>query len=94
MKLVTVSEAKSRLSALIEAAESGEEVLILRGSRPAVVLRPVSESDLTLTPEFSDKALASFDREIKAERKAGHLGKLGTTPSEAVAALRKWKSRG
>jgi len=94
MKLVTVSQAKGRLSALIEAAEKGEEVLILRGSRPAVTLRPVSESDLTLVPELSDKALDAFDREIEADRKAGRLRKLGETPQEIAAALRKLKRHG
>ena len=42
MKMVTISEAKSKLSALIESAEHGEQVLILRGSRPAVTLIPIN----------------------------------------------------
>ena len=93
MKLVTVSEAKSRLSALIEAAENGEEVLILRGSKPAVCLKPVSENDLMMVPELSDKALDGFDAEIEADRKAGELRKLGDTPEEAIRALRTLKKR-
>lgn len=63
MKMVTISEAKCKLSALIEAAEADEEILIFRGSRPAVMLRPVSEDDVTLAPQFSEKALDSFERE-------------------------------
>ena len=73
MKMVTISEAKSKLSALIEAAEAGEEVLIFRGSRPALMLRPVSEDDVMLAPEFSEKTLDSFEREIERDRKTGRL---------------------
>lgn len=91
MKMVTISEAKSKLSALIEAAEAGEEILIFRGSRPAVMLRPVSEDDITLAPEFSQKALDSFEREIERDRKTGRLQKLGDSPASAASTLRKLK---
>lgn len=41
MTTVTVHAAKTNLSKLIELAESGEEVVIARGSQPAVKLIPV-----------------------------------------------------
>lgn len=41
----TVHTAKSQLSRLIEAALAGEEVVISRGSRPAVRLVPIAQSD-------------------------------------------------
>jgi prevent-host-death family protein len=41
---VTVHAAKTNLSRLIAAAEAGEEVVILRGSVPAVRLVPVGEA--------------------------------------------------
>jgi prevent-host-death family protein len=42
MSTFTVHEAKTNLSKLIERAEAGEEVIIARGSKPAVRLVPVS----------------------------------------------------
>ncbi len=88
MKIVTVSEAKSRLSAYIKSAEQGEQVVIMRGSKPAVVLRPVSEKDLSLAPGFPHHALAEFETEIAQDRKKGLLHKLGKDSNEAAAALR------
>lgn len=41
----TVHTAKTQLSKLIEAALRGEEVVIARGSKPAVRLVPVAQSD-------------------------------------------------
>jgi prevent-host-death family protein len=91
MKIVTISEAKSKLSSLIDSVEHGEQVLIMRGSHPAVTLTPVSEEDLSFSPEFSLKTLHSFESEIAAERKAGKLVPLGKNSEEAANALRKLK---
>jgi prevent-host-death family protein len=87
MKLVTVSQAKSKLSSYIKAAEAGEQVVIMRGSKPAVILRLISEDELSVVPEIPASALAAFDAEIERDRKAGKLVKLGDTPQEAGAAL-------
>ncbi len=40
---ITIHEAKTQLSKLIERALAGEEVIISRGSHPVVKLVPVSE---------------------------------------------------
>lgn len=93
MKLVTVSQAKSRLSSYIKSAQDGEEVVIMRGSKPAVILRPISEEDLQAVPEIPLSALAEFDAEIERDRKAGRLIQLGDTPEETVAALRKMRRK-
>jgi prevent-host-death family protein len=93
MKLVTVSQAKSKLSSYIKSAEDGEQVVIMRGSKPAVILRPISEDELQAIPEIPDSALAEFDAEIERDRKAGRLVKRGDTPQEAVAALRRLGKR-
>jgi len=89
MKLVTVSQAKSKLSSYIKSAQEGEQVVIMRGSKPAVILRPISEAELSAVPEIPASALAEFDAEIERDRKAGRLVKLGDTPGEAVAGLRR-----
>jgi antitoxin (DNA-binding transcriptional repressor) of toxin-antitoxin stability system len=89
MKLVNISQAKTHLSSLIEAAEQGEEVMILRGSRPAVTLLKVTEADLHFNPEISMKGLEEFDSEIERDRKEGALVYLGDTGSQAVDALKR-----
>lgn len=88
MKLVTVSDAQENLNALIEAAENGQQVLIMRGSRPAVTLTPVTEDDLEITPRIPESALADFEAEIEADRKSGRLGKVGSSVEEAAVNLR------
>jgi len=88
MKTFTISEAKAKLSALVEAAERGEEVLIMRGSKPAVTLTPVREEDVVLWPAVPASALAGFEAEIEKDRQAGRLKKLGGTPAEAARGLK------
>ena len=90
MKLVNVSQAKAQLSSLIEAAELGEQVLIMRGSRPAVTLMKVTEEDLSFHPEVSVAALNDFEREIERERGDASLLHLGATGSEAATQLKDW----
>ena len=93
MKLVTVSQAKSKLSSYIKSVEAGEQVVIMRGSKPAVLLKPISENDLDVIPEISPSAAAAIEAEIERDRKAGRLTKLGDTPEEAATALRRWDKK-
>ncbi len=43
MAVVTVHQAKTQLSKLIARAEAGEEIVIARGSEPAVKLTPIGK---------------------------------------------------
>ncbi len=43
MRVVTIHQAKTNLSRLIERASEGEEVIIARGSKPVARLVPVGE---------------------------------------------------
>lgn len=45
MSTVQIHEAKAKLSGLIEAALSGEEIIIAKRNRPLVRLVPLSEKD-------------------------------------------------
>jgi len=45
MKTIGAFEAKNRLSELLEAAESGEEVMITKHGRPVAKLTPVDNFD-------------------------------------------------
>ncbi len=88
MKTFTISEAKAKLSALVAAAERGEEILIMRGAKPAVTLTRVLEEDLAIWPKVPVSALASFEREIEADRKEGQLKFLGRKTPAAAKALK------
>ena len=90
MKLVNVSQAKAQLSSLIEAAELGEQVLIMLGSRPAVTLMRVTEEDLSFHPEVPINALNDFEAEIQQERGGAGLLHLGSTATEAASQLKDW----
>jgi prevent-host-death family protein len=45
--IVNISEAKARLSALIEKARAGEEVVIARAGKPVARLMPVAPAAVT-----------------------------------------------
>jgi prevent-host-death family protein len=74
MKTVTIHEAKTNLSRLIEKACRGEEVIIARGSDPVARLVPIAgrkgqrklgmlKGKLVVGPEFFDPlALEELDR--------------------------------
>jgi prevent-host-death family protein len=50
MKMVTIQEAKTNLSELIEKVCEGQEIIIVRGSKPLVRLAPVASSKVPRRP--------------------------------------------
>ncbi len=54
MQAVTIRDAKARLNALIEAAERGEQVVLMRGSKHVALIVPLTEADLEVSPRLSD----------------------------------------
>jgi prevent-host-death family protein len=51
VKTVTIHEAKTHLSRLVAEAENGEEIIILRVSRPAARLRGMSQKRVARRPK-------------------------------------------
>lgn len=47
---VNIYEAKTRLSALVDRAEAGEEIIIARGGRPAARLVPIQQPAVERKP--------------------------------------------
>jgi prevent-host-death family protein len=74
MKSVPVYEAKTRLSALLDAVAAGEEITITRNGRPAALLVPV--------PSRADRVAAAVAR-IRAIRKGVRLPE-GTTIKDLI----------
>jgi prevent-host-death family protein len=88
MKAVTLNEAKSHLTALLNAAERGEHVLITRQGKRAVALVPVAGDAPETWPEIPTSALDAFAEELAAEKASGSLTLLGASARSAAAALR------
>ncbi|HLC43470.1 MAG TPA: type II toxin-antitoxin system prevent-host-death family antitoxin [Methylomirabilota bacterium] len=71
MKAVTIREAKARLNALVKAAERGEQVVLMRGSKHVAVILPVSAEDLELAPGLTDTQAERLWRRLEEERREG-----------------------
>ena len=71
MQAVTIREAKARLNALVQAAERGEQVVLMRGSKLVAAIVPVSADDFELGPRLSDQQAERLWRRLEAERRDG-----------------------
>jgi prevent-host-death family protein len=55
MITASVSETRRKLSELIEQARKGEEVVIIKDSRPVAALRAIDASDLEMATTLTDR---------------------------------------
>jgi prevent-host-death family protein len=76
MHTVTIREAKARLNALVDAAERGEQVVLMRGSRLGAAVVPVSPQKLAVFD-----ALLALPRAMGNPRAHGGLGVRSSTPA-------------
>jgi prevent-host-death family protein len=86
MQTVTIREAKARLNALVEAAERGEQVVLMRGSRLVAAIVPISTADLELAPHLTDPQAERLWRQLEVERTGG-ASVVFDAPKKAVAYL-------
>jgi prevent-host-death family protein len=86
MHAVTIREAKARLNALVDAAERGEPVVLMRGSKLVAAIVPVSADDLELAPRLADPQAERFWKQIEGERASG-ASLVFDAPEGAVAHL-------
>jgi prevent-host-death family protein len=84
MITVTLQEAKAKLNQLVDAARSGKEVVLMRGSKVVARLQPLSEADLEISPRLTDSQAERFWHEIE---KSG--AKKVSSPKAAVQFLKK-----
>jgi len=71
MHAVTIREAKARLNALLEAAERGEQVVLMRGSKHVALLVPLTEADLEVAPRLTDAQAGRLWAELAARMRDG-----------------------
>jgi antitoxin (DNA-binding transcriptional repressor) of toxin-antitoxin stability system len=92
MQTVTIREAKARLNALVEAAEGGEQVVLMRGSRIVAAIVPASTADLELAPRLTDPQAERLWRQLEEERKSG-ASLTFDAPDQAVAYMASGRRR-
>ncbi len=71
MRVVTIREAKARLNALVEAAERGEQVILMRDSKHVAAIVPLSEEYLVLRPRIGDLQAERLWKRLEDERREG-----------------------
>lgn len=71
MRAVTIREAKARLNELVKAANRGEQVVLMRGSKHIAAIVPLSAEELELPARLTDPQAERLWRQIAAERRDG-----------------------
>jgi prevent-host-death family protein len=71
MQAVTIREAKARLNALVEAAQRGEQIVLMRGATHVAAIVPLSADDLEIAPRLTDAQAERLWRQLATERAAG-----------------------
>lgn len=89
MKSYTLQEAKAKLNKLVDEALAGEDVVLMRGSKIVASVRPLTEADLEITPQLTDRQAERLHKEIAASPK-----KTFRNAQEAVAYLKKLRPIG
>ena len=67
MICATMKDAKAKLNRLVQSAEQGESVVLMRGSRHVAAIVPISEDDLELNLSLSDEQASRFWQSIDEE---------------------------
>jgi antitoxin (DNA-binding transcriptional repressor) of toxin-antitoxin stability system len=102
MQAVTIREAKARLNALVEAAQRGEQVVLMRGARHVALIVPLTEADLEVSPRLTDAQAARLWAELatgvrdgtsvvmeRPEKAVEYLSRVAPTPRPTSRSPRK-----
>ena len=88
MITASISETRRKLAQLIEKAHQGEDVVIIKDSRPVAALRAVGPEDLELKLEVNDAQALRLWSTLKEEDLVRF-----ESPKKAVAYLKRTRSR-
>ena len=67
MICVTMKDAKAKLNRLVQSAEEGQSVVLMRGSKHVAAIVPITEDDLDLNLPMSDEQASRFWQAIESE---------------------------
>ena len=90
MITATLQEAKAKLNKLVDQARSGEDVVLLRGSKVVARLQSLSEMDLEVTAVLTDAQAERFWSEVE---KTSEKFKNPQTAIQHLKKIRRSKSR-
>jgi prevent-host-death family protein len=88
MRAVTIKDAKAHLNELVEAATSGETVVLMRGSTHVAAIVPVSSADLDLVNQVSDEQAGRLWHWLANESQEGRVQTFDSAET-AVAQLKR-----
>jgi prevent-host-death family protein len=92
MTKATLAQAKSNLADLADAAMHGEQVVITRGSKPAVAIVPADATPAARRLRVSNAAASYLANEARFELTAG-LAVVHESPAAFAAAITKPRRR-
>ena len=70
MRAFTIKAAKAHLNELVESAEAGEQVVLMRGAKHVAAIVPIDESQLELAIDLMDVQAARLWRQLASEQSA------------------------
>jgi prevent-host-death family protein len=91
MTKATIAQAKTRLGALVDAALRGEQVVIMRGSKPAAAIVPV-DANGSPALRVSNAAADFLANEARAELETG-VAQVHESPAAFAASITKPRRR-
>ena len=92
MKTASIRDAKAHLNALVALAEQGEDVVLMRGSKPVACIKPIGEEDLALEPTLTDAQAERFWKQIREDEKEGKFETFASFEAAARELRRRFKT--
>jgi prevent-host-death family protein len=86
MRAVTIKEAKARLNELVDAAQRGEQIVLMRGAKHVATLVPITDADLEISTTLTDAQAARLWGELAREAREGRTATF-ESPEQAVLHL-------
>ncbi len=68
MITITLQQAKARLNNLVEKAQAGEQIVLLRGSKVVATILPITENDLEIKTRLTDRQAEKFWKEVSSTK--------------------------
>jgi prevent-host-death family protein len=86
MRAVTIKEAKARLNELVDAAQRGEQIVLMRGAKHVATLVPITDADLEISTTLTDAQAARLWGELAREAREDRTATF-ESPEQAVLHL-------
>jgi prevent-host-death family protein len=93
MRAMTIKDAKARLNELVDAAVSGEQVVLMRGSKHVAAIVPLTVEDLEIAPRLTDDQAERFWRLLAEQERTAGTRAFSTAPAAVAHLARKVRSR-